>query len=313
MRRVRERIQQFARTPLPLLILGETGAGKDLCAHAIWDLVGHHRPFVSLNCAAIPEALMESELFGHLRGAFTGALRRRFGLVAQAHTGIIFLDEIAELSLRTQAKLLQVIETGAYRPVGGDRDHRSELRILAASSANLDRLVLQKRFRPDLLHRLGAVRIELPPLRERLEDVPMLVAQFLEGYRSHNEGVGPMTITEEALEVLTRARWPGNVRQLRNVVEAAAAKAGKASAVGGEHLLEFLPTGEPELAAMKRLPTLHEAVRRAEARAILEALRRSGGSRKGAAELLRVSEATLYRRLEILRREGRLPPLKLQV
>lgn len=311
MREVRERLEQFAPSSVPILIQGETGTGKDVCAHAIREIYGPDRPFVALNCAAIPEALLESELFGHVRGAFTGAFQTREGLIAQADGGILFLDEIAEMSLATEAKMLRAIETGEYRPVGGDRDRGSEFRMLAATSTELGRLVKQKRFREDLFHRLGAVRITMPPLRERMEDVPVLAEQFLAGYRVRNVERGPDGLTEEAVALLKTARWPGNVRQLRNVVEAAAAKAGPGARIEAADIFEFLPTGEPELARSTRFPTLAEAVGRAEARVILEALRRTDGNRSEAADMLGVSEATLYRKLATLRSAGRLPALQL--
>lgn len=310
MQEVYHRIRRFGPSPVPILVLGETGTGKDLCAQALWEADGRRGPFVPVNCAAIPETLIDSELFGHKQGAFTSAVRSRGGLVAQADGGILFLDELPELSLATQAKLLRTIETGEYRPVGSDRTLHSQFRVIAATRPEIDRLVKQHRFRPDLLHRLGAVRIRMPPLRERLEDIPALVEAFLAGYRERNRGRGPTVATGEALELLRASAWPGNVRQLRNVVEAAAASAGPRTWIDPTDVADFLPLwtvvptedDEPFLGLSAR-------IRWAEERAILEALGRAGGRRREAARLLEISPATLYRKLGVLRREGRFPSL----
>lgn len=313
MQAVYERIERFARSSVPILITGETGSGKELVAHAVWEETGTTTPFVAMNCAAIPDNLVDSELFGHERGAFTGALRGRAGMVARASGGILFLDEIAEMLAGTQAKLLRTLETGEYRPVGSDQTRRAQFRLLAASHANLDQLVARRRFRADLFHRLGAVRIEVPPLRERLEDVPLLVRHFLSEFREKNQGAGPTDAEEEALSHLRRSRWPGNVRQLRNVVEAAAASAAAAGAprLRMVHLLEFVGTASVDLSPEHQPTSLDDGVKRAEARLILQALRRTGGNRKEAAALLRVSETTLHRKLNDMRREGRLPASEL--
>ena len=309
MERVRERIERFAASPVPILILGETGTGKDLCAHLIYEKTGRG-PFVAVNCAAIPETLIDSELFGHEKGAFTGAVRDRAGLVALADGGTLFLDELGELSLPTQAKLLRAIETGEYRPVGSERVLRSRFRVIAAARPDLDRLVESQRFRADLLHRLGSVRIVMPPLRERMEDIPALAGTFLRGYRERNEGTGPTELSDEALRLLQGATWPGNVRQLRNVMEAAAASAGSDAPVEASDVAEFLPLWTVNPPAMASdFPTLAERLRWTEERALLEALDRARGSRKEATRLLGISEAGFYRKLSALRSEGRFPSL----
>lgn len=309
MRAVYERVERFARSSVPILVTGETGTGKELVAHAVWAEVGASGPFVAMNCAAIPDNLVDSELFGHERGAFTGAMRGRAGMVARASGGILFLDEIAEMLAGTQAKLLRTVETGEYRPVGSDQTRRAQFRLLAASHADLDQLVARHRFRADLFHRLGAVRIHVPPLRDRLEDVPMLVHHFLGEFRTKNEEASPVKAEREALTFLCSSRWPGNVRQLRNVVEAAAASATGAGddALRKHHLAEFLGPTELALESKRELPSLEEGVKRAEARLILEALRRTRGNRKEAADLLGISETTLHRKLNDMQREGRLP------
>jgi len=284
MGQVREQIERFARSPVPILILGETGTGKELCAAAIAQLSGRE-PFVPVNCATFPDALAESELFGHERGAFTGAVRAHSGVVALADGGVLFLDELGELPPAMQAKLLRTLESGEYRPVGSNKAQTSRFRILAASSGDLE-------LRPDLLHRLGAVRIALPPLRKRLEDIPQLAVRFLRMYLERSER-GPHRIAPEACVALMQHDWPGNVRQLRNVVEGAAAAAGTEDEIRLSDVLQFVGR-EP---AEQGIESLAQARRSAEQRAILNALGHVGGNREQAAKLLCISQATLYRKL----------------
>ena len=293
MQQVREQIERFARSPVPILILGETGTGKELCASAIAALSGR-QPFVPINCATFPEGLAESELFGHERGAFTGAVRSHTGVVALADGGVLFLDEMGELPLAMQAKLLRTLESGEYRPVGSNKSLHSHFRILAATSGDMEQVIRDGKLRPDLLHRLGAVRISLPPLRKRLEDIPLLAALFLELYLERSER-GPREITAEACAALMQHDWPGNVRQLRNVVEGAAAVAGSEGEIRLPHVVQFVApiTSEQEGSIL----SLAQARRSAEQRAILTALGQVGGNRERAAELLRISQATLYRKL----------------
>jgi len=294
MREVYERIERFAVLSIPVLVLGETGTGKEMVSQAIRHIYGADRPYVPVNCAAIPKSLFESELFGHEPGAFTGASRRHPGILAQVEGGTLFLDEIGELPLSTQAKLLRVLESGEYRPLGGEETRRANFRLIAATNQDLTSQVERNLFRLDLLHRLGAARIVVPPLRERVEDVQALADDFLR--RIHEvRGQGPTTLTREAAALLCSVEWRGNVRELKNVVEAVAAVV-KGRRVQVHHLREFLPEGRgggPGAA----FPTLAEILRTTEREAIQEALRRSEGSRERAAALLGVSVATLYRRL----------------
>jgi DNA-binding NtrC family response regulator len=295
MRQVRDQIQRIAQSPVPILIVGETGTGKELCAEAIGILSGR-TPLIPVNCAALPESLVESELFGHERGAFTGALRTHLGLIAAADGGTLFLDELAEVPRPVQAKLLRTLESGEYRPIGSTKTLRSQFRILAATNGDLDHIVSTGHLRTDLFHRLGAVRIRLPPLRERLEDIPLLAECFLHRYLAR-AGHGPFLISPEACGALTRCYWPGNIRQLRNVVEAAAALAGTESAVGVDHVAEVLGPAMAEPASTDTPLSLSDVRRSAERQAILGALQRTGGNREQAARLLGISEATLYRKL----------------
>lgn len=296
MNALRDRIRRVSRSHVPVLIHGETGTGKELCAEAI---VAQSRasPFIAVNCAAFADGVIDSELFGHERGAFTGADRAHTGLVAAANGGVLFLDELAEVSAPVQAKLLRVLESGEYRPVGSNRVRRSSFRVIAATSGEVDELVAAGKIRPDLLHRLGALRILLPPLRTRLEDLPSLADEFLRRYTTRSPD-GPTAVGADAVSVLLNQPWPGNVRQLRNVVQAAAALAGTARQIAAAHVMEVLQDAtllEPLTAAV---PTLAEAVRQAEERALRRALHEAGDNRQRTAALLGISEATLYRKLD---------------
>jgi len=296
MQQVREQIQRIARSPVPVLIVGETGTGKELCAEAI----GYHSgrtPFVPVNCAALPESLVESELFGHERGSFTGAFRAHVGVIAAADGGTLFLDELAEIPNAVQAKLLRTLESGEYRPLGSTKALRSQFRILAATSGDLERIVSAGHLRTDLFHRLGAVRVHLPSLRERLEDIPLLVEGFLRRYLERSDR-GPTKVLPEACAELMQHQWPGNVRQLRNVIEAAAAVAGEDPVVDRLHIIEVLGSAMRVPPPPDTHPSLSEVRRQAEQHAILDALRLTDGNRERAAKLLRISEATLYRKLE---------------
>ncbi|MET0398235.1 MAG: sigma-54 dependent transcriptional regulator [Longimicrobiaceae bacterium] len=301
MRAVYDRIERFSTLPIPVLVLGETGTGKEMVAQAIRQVSGASRRYVPVNCAAIAKDLFESELFGHEAGAFTGATRRHAGILAQADGGILFLDEIGELPLATQAKLLRVLESGEYRPVGGEQTRRADFRLVAATNQDLALQVEQGRFRLDLLHRLGAARIVVPPLRERTEDIQPMAEEFLRRIRE-SRGWGAAWFSPEALARLRTAHWGGNVRELRNVVEAAAAVSTE-SCIEAHHLHEFLPSRTGRTGAANTLPTLAETLRAAEQTAIREALRHAEGNRDRAAALLGVSVATLYRRLSG-RKEG---------
>lgn len=295
MQEVYERITRFAHSSVPLMIGGETGTGKEMVVQAIRRMVGRSSPFVAVNCAAIPETLVESELFGHERGAFTGATHRREGLLAQAHGGILFLDEVGELPLAAQAKLLRAVEAGEHRAVGAVKETRAHFRLITATNRDLGDMVAAGRFRADLLHRLGTARILLPPLRERMEDVPLLAQHFLDEFRRSNDGRGPDEISAEAMELFRTAHWSGNVRQLRNVMEAAAVHA-SGGTVEAPHLRDLIPATGQRGAALP----LKEAMRLREAEIIQDALARTHGNREAAAVLLDISIATLYRRLAAL-------------
>lgn len=302
MEQVRDQIRRFARSPVPVLIVGETGTGKELCAEAIAHLSGR-KPFIPVNCAALPEGLVESELFGHERGAFTGAVRSQAGVIALVNGGTLFLDELTEVPTTVQAKLLRTLESGEYWPLGSSQALRSQFRILAAISGEPERSVSAGHLRADLFHRLGAVRVRLPPLRERIEDIPLLVEDFLHRYSERADTV-VRGMRPDVCAPLMRQLWPGNVRQLRNVVEAAAALAGVEPLVSAQHVREVLSSLADGQAESHEQLSLGEVRRRAERLAIADALRTTSGNRERAAKLLRISEATLYRKL------GDSPPAK---
>ncbi len=218
-REVRELIARVAPTDATVLIQGESGVGKEVAARLLHRL--SHRakgPFVEVNCAAIPETLIESELFGHEKGAFTGATQARKGKFDQAHRGTLFLDEVGDMSLSAQAKVLRVLQEKRFERVGGDRPIQVDVRIIAATNKDLRREIEAGRFREDLYYRLNVVPIVIPPLRERPEDIPLLVEEFLDELARHS-GLGRKVLSPEVLEVLQRYPWPGNVRELKNLIE----------------------------------------------------------------------------------------------
>ncbi|MEM1244827.1 MAG: sigma-54 dependent transcriptional regulator [Acidobacteriota bacterium] len=219
MTELKEQLAMAARSDSRLLITGENGTGKELVARQVHRLSGRaHRPFVAVNCAAIPEELIESELFGHVRGAFTGATSNRRGRFEQADSGTLFLDEVADMSLMTQAKVLRVVEEQSFEPVGGQKTVNVDVRLLAATNKDLEAEIAAGRFREDLFFRLAVIPLKAPALRERREDIPRLIEHFLALFAS-KEGRAPMSIERPALERLIDYPWPGNVRELRNLTE----------------------------------------------------------------------------------------------
>jgi transcriptional regulator with GAF, ATPase, and Fis domain len=221
MRELARQARQVAGSDLPVLVLGETGTGKELVAQAI-----HHwspradGPFVKLNCAALPEGLVESELFGHVKGAFSGAARDRAGRFLTANGGTLLLDEVGDLPLPAQAKLLRVLQEGTFEPVGADRSYKVDVRVVAATHVDLGRAVAEGRFREDLYYRLAVFPLRLLPLRERAEDIVPIALDLLEE-QARGRGTGPWSLSPAAMDALRRAPWPGNVRELRNALERA--------------------------------------------------------------------------------------------
>jgi DNA-binding NtrC family response regulator len=219
MRRIKAMVTRVAGADVTVLISGESGVGKELVARALHERSRRRdHPFVKVNCAALPVELLESELFGYERGAFTGAHHQKRGKFEQAHRGTIFLDEISEMPLPVQAKLLQVLQDHEFARLGSEHDIRVDVRVLAATNRDLGRYVAQGGFREDLFHRLNVVHIRVPALRERVEEIPILVEHFLALYRRKHRG-GPRELSPDTLERLQRYRWPGNVRELENVIQ----------------------------------------------------------------------------------------------
>jgi DNA-binding NtrC family response regulator len=288
MQSVFEQIEAVARSESTILLVGESGTGKELVARAIhWNGPRRERAFVAVNCAAIPDGLLESELFGHERGAFTGADRKRRGLFAEASGGTIFLDEIGDMSLALQAKLLRALQDKVVRAVGGNEEVRLDVRIISATNRDIEALVRQGGFREDLYYRLAVIPIRLPSLRERVEDIPLLARHFLERTAA-TLGKRFDGFSEDAVAWLRKQRWPGNIRQLENVVERAATLARSPSITVGDLSTELIGVSGP---AGTLRPTLEQLERDYIARVLAE----SKGDKNAAARILGVSVRTLQR------------------
>src|SRR5262245_6403430 len=303
MREVFQTIRRISLSQVTVLICGESGTGKELVARAIHDLGPRKQgPFVAVNCAGIPDGLIESELFGHERGAFTDAAQRRIGRFEAASGGTLFLDEIGELAAPVQAKLLRVLQERRVERVGGSSSLAVDVRVLAATHRNLEQDVAAGRFRADLFYRIQVVPIELPPLRQHRDDIALLAAHFLDKARAAS-GLGPLRIAPEALAALERYEWPGNVRELENAIQHAVALA-DTDVIG----IDALPHA---LAHATRIDALHEAVRSGalgfeqatadfERELLLEALESTGWNQTRTAEQLRMTRRALKLRMDRL-------------
>jgi two-component system response regulator HydG len=299
MQEIFRQIRRVAPTKASVLIVGETGTGKELIARAIHqNSPRKDKPFIAVNCAAIPRDLLESELFGHEKGAFTGAIRQRTGYFELADGGTLFLDEIGEMSLEVQAKLLRAIETHEFWRVGGSRSMKVDVRIISATNKDLEETVREGRFREDLYYRLKVFTIKIPPLRQRREDIPLLVQHFIQEICKQNNRP-PLNITREAMDNLVRYDWPGNVRQLRNVIESVIITT-TSDTIRPEDLPEEIKgattTDEEESDRIDvRVGMSMEDIER---EAIKRTLMETRGNKTKAASILKIGLRTLYRKIK---------------
>jgi two-component system response regulator PilR (NtrC family) len=308
MMRIYEMVKRVANTKSSVLITGESGTGKELIARAIhYNGPLKDKPFVTVNCGAIPENLMESEMFGHKKGSFTGAIADKKGLFEVANGGTIFLDELGELPLTMQVKLLRVIQEGTFKRVGGTDDIHVDVRIISATNKNLDQEVKMARFREDLFYRLNVIQIHCPPLRERREDIPMLANHFLDKF-SKALGINVKRIGNEAIETLKRYHYPGNVRELENIIERTVAlEPGQAILPESlpRHLLEVnqqpstgpLDANKIEIDDQKGIE-LEKLTADFERTLLTKALQQTGGVKKRAAKLLNISFRSMRYRVD---------------
>ena len=301
MRRVMAQVDRVAASEARVCILGETGTGKELIARALHERSPRRLgPFVTLNCAAVPSELIESELFGHEKGSFTGAASRHIGKFEQAHGGTLFLDEIGDMPLVMQAKLLRVLEESQVERVGGDRAIAVDVRAIVATHRNLDELVKKGSFRQDLYHRIYVFPLSLPPLRERIEDIPALAAHFVAQVSEQN-GWKPKPFAQDALEELQRYAWPGNVRELRNVVERLLLLAdGPVDRAAVRLALPPGASGGPGGAAPALSGPLAGRVDRFEREQILSELKTHGQRMTDAAKALGLERSHLYKKCQAL-------------
>jgi DNA-binding NtrC family response regulator len=299
MQRVFDIIDSVADTRATVLITGESGTGKSLIARAIHRRSGRRQgPFVEIACGALPESLLESELFGHVAGAFTGATSEKVGKFLQANTGSIFLDEIGTSSPSMQVKLLRVLQELEFEPVGGTKTEHVDVRVILATNEDLSRAVAEGRFRQDLFYRINVINIELPSLRERMSDIPLLSAHFLESVCEDTQR-RVTGFTDDVLDAFRRYHWPGNVRELQNVVERAVLL-GKGSLVTLDDLPPQVAAGVPASVEMSAGQPLKKALNVPERQIILEALQAHNWNRNATAEALGINRTTLYKKMKRL-------------
>ena len=291
MQQILEMVQTVAQSNATVLITGESGTGKELIARAIHNLSPRReKPFVAVSCAALPETLLESELFGHEKGAFTGAIAQRKGRFELAHQGTLFLDEIGEISANIQVHLLRVLEDKEFTRVGGTQPIKVDVRLISATNKNLEEAVARGEFRDDLYYRLNVVAIRLPPLRERREDIPLLAQHFLEKFAQENQKMG-LEFSPDALDFLLKYEWPGNVRELENAVERAVVLAQNSLITAAD----LSPQGYPSPA---KTPSSRESLEDLEKRHILNVLLETGGNCSQAAKILGITRTTLYNKIK---------------
>ncbi len=299
-RQVIERIEKVAPTPARLLITGENGTGKELVARAVHRLSPRAaRAFVEVNCAAIPSELIESELFGHVKGSFTGAFADRVGKFELADGGTLFLDEVGDMSAAAQAKVLRVLQEGIITPIGSTKSVKVDVRVIAATNKKLDDEIAAGRFREDLLYRLNVVPIDVPPLRARREDIPQLVQHFTSQLAAQ-QGVAPKTVSDGALERLKRHHWPGNIRELRNTVERLMILA-NGEVVGEPDVLRMVGSGSEESGlgdALLQSETFEQFKQNAERAFLLAKLKEHDWNVSETARRLEMPRSNLYKKIE---------------
>jgi len=304
MQDIYNKIEQVADSRTTVLITGESGTGKELVAKALHYNSGRReRPFIALNCAAIPETLIESELFGHEKGSFTDATARRVGQFELANNGTLFLDEIGDLSAMTQAKLLRILQEREFTRVGGVQSIKVDVRIVAATNKNLEELVRKGQFREDLYYRINVIALYLPPLRERGEDVPLLANHFL-AKRIEEDSRPPQEFSKDAVDLLSRYPWPGNVREMENIIEQAFIWSKGSDAITPEHLPNILKNDSRSSSlrddTLAGRLSLEKAVMEFEREIILDALKRTNYIQTHAANLLGISRRMLKYRMDTL-------------
>jgi two-component system nitrogen regulation response regulator NtrX len=300
MRSLMEKIEKVATTPARVLITGENGTGKELVARALHRMSPRTgKPFVEVNCAAIPGELIESELFGHMKGSFTGAIADRAGKFEQANKGTLFLDEIGDMSLAAQAKVLRVLQDNVITRIGGSKPISVDVRVIAATNKNLESEIAAGKFREDLYYRLNVVPIHVPSLRERREDIPML-AQYFAATLSAREGIPPRTFTPDALERLTSLEWPGNVRELRNTVERLLILApdSQISSKDIDRLAGQRALDDAGLATLTQCRTFEEFKDAAERAFLLNKLREFDWNVSETARAVEMPRSNLYKKIE---------------
>lgn len=299
MREVFTLIDKVKDADVPVLITGESGTGKELVAKAIhFNSTRKHKPFVVQNCAALSENLLESELFGHVKGSFTGAIKDKRGLFEAADGGSFFLDELGEMSSSLQVKLLRVLQDGTFTPVGGTSMKKVDVRILAATNRNLRQMIAKSTFREDLYYRLNVISVELPPLRERRDDIPLLVEHFLKSYQKKKPSTSLKHLSSHALNVLTSYNFPGNIRELENEVERAIIMSGSEETIEPEHLSQHVRSSSSKGASPHASGTLDEALTTLEKEMIVGALERTGGNKSRAAAELGISRTNLIKKVQ---------------
>jgi two-component system response regulator AtoC len=303
MKKIFELIEAVAGLNTTVLVQGETGTGKELIAKAIhFNSPRRNQKLVSINCGAIPENLLESELFGHVKGAFTGAIQTRVGRFEQADGGTLFLDEIGNMPPSLQVKLLRVLQEREFERVGGNSTIKVDVRIIAATSTNLTDMVQKGAFREDLFYRLNVIPINLPPLRDRREDIPLLIPRFLEQF-TQTHGMEPKTLAADVIKALMAYSWPGNVRQLENIIERMVALTGARTSISVEDIPNEIANRADELVPrIIEIPdegiNFQNVVTGMERDLIVQSLQKTGGNKKLAAELLNLKRTTLIEKIK---------------